>query len=126
MAALGDYLDQLERELQASPDKQAEILREIRSHLELAVLDMERNGEDNDARLAQALARFGEAEHIGRELRQVHGRATWPEIGLAALPLLLFSWLPTVLPMPVWIVPLVLIAIAVIAWRAHWPLWWWA
>ena len=126
MATLDDYLDQLGHELQVSPDEQAEILREIRSHLELAALDMGRNGGDKDARLARALERFGEAEHIGRELRQVHGRATWPEIGLAALPLLLFSWLPTVIPMPAWIVPLILVTVAAIAWHTHWPLWYWA
>ncbi|MFL7794027.1 MAG: hypothetical protein AB8I69_17930 [Anaerolineae bacterium] len=126
MPALDDYLDQLGRELQAPPEERAEILCEIRSHLELAVLDMERNGGDKDARLTGALERFGQAEHIGRELRLVHGCATWPEIGLAALPLLLFSWLPNVLPVPVWIVPLILITVAVLAWRAHRPLWWWA
>jgi hypothetical protein len=126
MASLDDYLDQLGRELQAPPEESAEILREIRSHLELAVLDMERNGRDRDARLARALERFGGAGHIGRELRQVHGRATWPEIGLAALPLLLFSWLPTVLPVPIWVLPSILLAVTIVAWRAHWPLWWWA
>ena len=49
MAALDDYLDRLGRELQASPEETAEVLREVRSHVELAVHDMARNGDDRAA-----------------------------------------------------------------------------
>ena len=110
MTTLEDYLGQLDRELQALPEASAEVLREVRSHLELAIRDMGRNGKDEATCLALALDRFGTAEHIGGGLRRVHGRATWQEIGMAALPLLLFGWLPTVLEMPVWISPLLLAA----------------
>jgi hypothetical protein len=44
MSSLDNYLDRLGRELQASPEEAGEVLREIRSHLELAVLDMGRRG----------------------------------------------------------------------------------
>jgi hypothetical protein len=123
--ALDDYLDRLSHEIQASPEDTAEILCEIRSHLELAIRDSERNGQDEVTRLAQAVERFGAAERIGRELRQVHGRATWLEIGMAALPLLLLGWLFTAAPVPAWAMPLVIAGVAVAAWRARWPLWWW-
>jgi hypothetical protein len=126
MLALDDYLDRLGRELQASQEEADEVLREVRSHLELAVRDMGGNGRDEATCLACALERFGTAEHIGRELRQVHGRATWLEAGLAALPLLLFGWLATTVQMPDWVVPLALAAATVLAWRVRWPLWWWA
>ena len=125
MSTVDKYLDQLGREIQASPEDTAEILREIRSHLELAVRDPERNGQDEATRLAHALECFGAAVDIGRELRQVHGRATWPEIGLAALPLLLLGWLFTAVVVPTWVAPLLLAGMAMAAWRAHWPLWWW-
>jgi hypothetical protein len=125
MAALDDYLDRLGRELQASPEEAAEVLREIRSHLELATQEMAWNGKGETACLALALERFGTAEHIGGDLRRVHGRATWQEIGVAALPLLLFGWLPSLLEMPTWLTPLLLVAATVLAWRTHWPLWWW-
>jgi len=126
MPALDDYLERVGRELQASPEEAAEVLREVRSHLELAMRDLERNGGDGSAGLAQALARFGAAEQIGRELRQVHGRSAWQETILAVLPLLLFGWLPSVLPAPAWSAPLALAVATLVGWRARWPLWWWA
>jgi hypothetical protein len=126
MSTLDDYLDRLGRELQASPEEAEEVLREVRSHLELAVCDMERNGTDGAACLGRALERFGAAERIGRELRQVHGRATWQEAGLAALSLLLFGMLPSLPRVPAWVAPLALAAATALAWRARWPLWWWA
>ena len=126
MAALDDYLDRVGRELQASPEETAEVLREVRSHVDLAVADLARNGDDRAAYLSQALARFGVAERIGRELRQVHGCATWQEAGLAALPILLFGFLPYALELPIWAAPLVWLAATATAWRAGWPLWWWA
>ena len=126
MSALDDYLDRLGRELQASPEETAEVLREVRSHVDLAIRDMERNGDDRTACLGRALDRLGAAEHIGRQLRQVHGCATWEEAGLAALPLLLFGVLFSVPRVPAWVAPLALVAATALAWRAGWPLWWWA
>ncbi len=126
MSALDDYLERLGAQLQAAPEETAEVLREIRSHLESSARDIGRNGDDQGLCLARALERFGAAEHIGRQLRQVHGRATWQEIGLAALPLLLLGWLPHAVRLPAWAAPLVLAIAAAAAWRLHWPLWWWA
>ena len=68
MSTLEDYLNDLGHEIQASPEDTAEILREIRSHLELAVLDPGWNGQDETARLTSTLERFGAAADIGREL----------------------------------------------------------
>ena len=119
---IADYLDQLRGELKASEDEEREILREVRSHLLLATRDM---GQD------RALECFGTAQHIGQELRQVHGRATWGEALLAALPLLALGLLVTLPQAPEWLA-LLLIALPIactatwIWWRrAHWPLWGW-
>lgn len=116
------YLERLRRELQAAPQEEQEILAEIRSHLHLAA---EEAGE------RAALQRFGPAREVGRELRQVHGRATWQETALAALPLLLqaaVSFLPPALeplrPL-VMALPLAFLAVWVLVRRARWPLWGW-
>jgi hypothetical protein len=114
MTPLDDYLVRLRRELQASPEETEEVLREVRSHLELAALDIGRNGRDATYCLAQALDSFGAAEYIGRELRQAHGRATWLEAGWAALPLFLFGgWMANVLQIPAWAAPLALVVATV-------------
>ena len=126
MSALEEYLDRLGYEIQASPEETAEVLREIRSHVELAVYEMEQDNGDRVACLDRALGRFGTAEQIGRQLRQVHGRSTWWEAGLAALPLLLFGYLFSAFRAPAWVAPATLAVATVVAWRASWPLWWWA
>jgi hypothetical protein len=123
-AVIADYLEQLHPELQASPEQEQEILREVRSHLLLAAQEV---GE------SKALERFGLATDIGQELRQVHGRATWGETALAALPLLILSLTASVPVLPVWTALLLIAAtvayVAVWAVRreyARWPLWAWA
>jgi hypothetical protein len=126
MSTLDEYLVRLRRQLQASPEETEEILREVRSHLELAMQDTVSAGADEATRLARAVERFGAAEHVGRALRQVHGRATWEEAVLAALPLLLLGALVAIPQVPGWIAPLILGAATVLGWRRGWPLWWWA
>ena len=56
----------------------------------------------------------------------MHGRTAWQETILAVLPLLLFGWLPSVLPAPAWSAPLALAVATLVGWHARWPLWWWA
>ena len=123
------YLDRLGHELQATPDQEQEILREIRSHLLLAAQDLDR-GSERASRIA--LQRFGEAGEIGQALRHVHGRARWGEALLAALPVCLLSAVAATPHAPDWIATLqIAAATAVIAARTllghtHWPLWGWA
>ena len=123
------YLDQLRRELQVSPEQEAEILREVRSHLLLAARDLA--GRPAEAP-ALALERFGSAQEIGQGLRQVHGRATWREALLAALPLLLLGGAASLPQAPAWLAvvlvagPVACLAAWVWAGKGHWPLWGWA
>jgi hypothetical protein len=130
---IDDYIERLNRELQTSPQEAQDVLREIRSHLELAVREMGCSGEEASICVTRTLERFGTAKHIGQELRHVHGRASWTDAGLAALPLLLFGSLAAasgplvgIPALPVIAVPLLFAVITTLAWRAHWPLWWWA
>ena len=121
MTAIDDYLDRPRHELQSSPEETEEVLREVRSHLELAALETGRGRGQEASSVAQAIDRFGGVQQIGGDLRQVHGRATLVEAGLAALPMLLFSVL-LALPLPApqshyWIGALLLAATA-LAWRA--------
>ena len=121
MTAIDAYLDRLRHELQSSPEETEEVLREVRSHLELAALETGRGRGQEASSVAQAIDRFGGVQQIGGDLRQVHGRATLVEAGLAALPMLLFSVL-LALPLPApqshyWIGALLLAATA-LAWRA--------
>ncbi|MBN1580976.1 MAG: hypothetical protein JXA89_09765 [Anaerolineae bacterium] len=123
---LRDYMDQLGQELEASPQETKQILYEVRSHIEMAVQNMQRAGQDETTCLAQVLKQFGTAHRIGQSLRQIHGRATWMEVALAVLPLILFGWLPYTISLPAWAILLALAIATAFGWRARWPLWWWA
>jgi hypothetical protein len=118
----------MRHELQASPEEEDEILREIRSHLMHAAQDLDRNGSQS---AALALDHFGTAQEIGQELRQVHGRATWGESVLAALPLLLLGALSIIPHAPEWVAtlaiagPLACFAANIWSRRSVWPLWGW-
>jgi|GEM_PF-5359700 len=131
---LDHYLAHLRRELQTSPQQADEVLREVRSHFELAVWDAEQHGRDPATAFAQAMLRFGEAAQIGRELRQIHGRATWRESLAAAAPLFLFGWLFFALEtwagsgQPIWIVKAGVWIAAMGSWIGSWRRtgWWYS
>jgi hypothetical protein len=122
------YLDQLQGELQASPEDEQEILREVRSHLLLAAQEAQAQTEAP----ALVLERFGSAKEIGQELRQVHGRSTWSEAILATLPLIALGVVASVPQAPEWLATVLIVgpvaSLAAWVWakHKHWPLWGWA
>jgi hypothetical protein len=127
------YLAELGQELCATPEETEEILREVHSHLELALWEAAPNGDDETRHLARILDRFGTAKQIGQQLRRIHGRATWTEAGLTALPTLLVPALSVAIPRAFAsfvALPLLLAAClsALFGYNRHlrWPLWWWA
>ncbi|MBN1955890.1 MAG: hypothetical protein JW900_12695 [Anaerolineae bacterium] len=126
MPALDDYLERLRRELQAPPEEAEKVLQELRTHLELALRDARRGSSDPASCMEQVVECFGAAEQIGRDLRQVHGRATWQEAGAAVCPIFLFSFLAALPHSPTWIGLLALAGVTAVGWRVGWPLWWWA
>jgi hypothetical protein len=74
-----------------------EVLAEIRDHLEEAVAEARAEGLDETDALAQAAARFGLEEEIGRELQSTHaGWGTADAVIAAGLPVvcaLILRWL---------------------------------
>jgi hypothetical protein len=119
---IADYLKRFRQQLEVSPERERELVREVRSHLVDAARDIG---------IEAALDRFGPAESIGLELRLVHGKTTWTETGMAVMPLFLLSAASVVPAMPWW-ATLAIVAIPLICaggWsylkRSHWPLWVW-
>lgn len=91
MATLNGYLTEVQAAL-ASLDNptQRAIIEELRGHLEDSARALQLGGLSKKESEAKAMERFGDVKHIGNQLRQVHGRGTWGEALLAALPHLLF------------------------------------
>jgi len=107
----------------------AEILPEVRSHLLELSADGRRAGLTDEQAQARAIARFGEARAIGRQLRAAHGHVGWEDVVLAALPVLGITglgWHFFGQYLPLWWYMLVFGWGALVAWRRDWPTWWYA
>jgi hypothetical protein len=127
-------------------ETEQEVLGEIRGHLEEAAAAARVEGLDEEQALAQAAARFGVEEEIGRELQAVHaGWGTADAVVAAGLPVvcaLILRWLafapdgtalgwPQLLSRPAfWVVAVAALLIPVLRferWRyalAAWALFW--
>lgn len=136
-------LNQYVFELQASlghldAETSQDILGEVRGHLEDKARCLQLRGLPKEDSMSRAIEEFGPAQEVGLELRQVHGRGTWGDALLAALPHLLFVlatqisglWAYYLMPgqrLPGKAFDLAFIALCLAvtayAWWRHWPRW---
>jgi hypothetical protein len=94
---IDEILARLRVEMDLDGETEQEVLAEIRSHLEEAAAAARAEGLDETQALAQAAARFGLEEEVGRELRAAHaGWGTADAVVAAGLPVvcaLVLRWL---------------------------------
>jgi hypothetical protein len=91
--------------------------------------DWARTGLPLEEAQARAVADFGEAQTIGRQLRAAHGLVGWGDVVLAAMPVLAITglgWHFVGQYMPLWWYLLAFGWGALAAWRRSWPTWWYA
>lgn len=146
MNDIDQWLDRIRTHLDLDSETEHEILAEICDHLEEAVREAQAQGLDRAAALAQAAARFGLEEEIGKALQATHmGQGTADAVVAAALPVLgalILRWLafapdgtavgwPQLLSRPAfWIVAFAVLLIPVLKferWRyalAAWAVFW--
>ncbi len=146
MNGIESLLERIAAQLDLDAETEHEVLAEIRDHLVEAVAEARAGGLDEPAALAQAAARFGLGEAVGRELQATHaGWGTADAVVAAALPVLcalILRWLafapdgtalgwPALLSRPAfWIVALVALLVPMLEfgrWRyalATWGLFW--
>lgn len=84
---LSKYLQTVESELRGLPEQQREAeLREMRGHLEAIVARLMEGGASEAEAVEAAIAQFGAARKLGRELQRAsQTRETWQQIVLAPL-----------------------------------------
>ena len=85
---IDEVLTSISIHLHLSKEMEHEILEEIRTHLEDAVAEAVKRGEDEQAALRQAAEQFGIAE-AGAQIQEVH--ANWEAVDaifITALPVL--------------------------------------
>ncbi len=146
MNDIDQLLDQIRVHMDLESETEYEILAEIRDHLEEAAHEAQAQGLDRAGALAQAAARFGMEEEIGKALQASHiGQGTADAVVAAALPVvgaLILRWLafapdgttvgwPQLLSRPAfWIVALAVLLIPILKferWRyalAAWAFFW--
>jgi hypothetical protein len=94
---IDEILARLRVEMDLDGETEQEVLAEIRSHLEEAAAAARAESLDEAQALAQAAARFGLEEEVGRELRAAHaGWGTADAVVAAGLPVvcaLVLRWL---------------------------------
>jgi hypothetical protein len=127
MSPIDRYLHDLARHLPHHTC--TEILPEVRSHLLELAADWQRRGLTTAQAQARAVAQFGEARMIARQLRTAHGFVGWSDMVLAALPVLGITglgWYFVGQHLPLWWYLLAFGWGALVAWRRNWPTWWYA
>jgi hypothetical protein len=97
MTDLDGVLARVRAQMDLDGETEYEILAEIRSHLEEAVLRAQAEGLDETQALARAAACFGLEEEVGQELQATHaGWGTTDAVIAAGLPVtcaLILRWL---------------------------------
>jgi hypothetical protein len=83
------YLSEIASQLNVDPERERDILEEVRSHLEEATTELRASGLGEEESLAAAFDRFGASREVGRMLNRLHGDSLWTKVGLAILPGLL-------------------------------------
>ncbi len=127
MSPIDRYLNDLVRYLPSHA--QAEVLPEVRLHLLELASDCGRDGLSVEQAQLRAVAQFGEARVIGRQLRAAHGFVSLGDVVLAALPVLGITglgWYFVGQHLPLWWYLLAFGWGALVAWRRNWPTWWYA
>ncbi len=80
------YLEVISANLRLHPVRQRQIIREMYTHLEERVDDLEARGLTHDQAVDQATAGFGQPRAVARELYEVHSDRNWLSASLAAAP----------------------------------------
>lgn len=97
MSTIDHLLARLRAQMDLDGETEHEILAEVRDHLEETVAQARAEGLDEEQALAQAAARFGLEEEVGKELQAAHaGWGTADAVIAAGLPVvcaLILRWL---------------------------------
>lgn len=127
MSAIQEYLTHLKKTV--PHHLQQEILAEVHGHLEEMARDGQQQGLSRAEAEAQAVRQFGSPGKLGHAWRRASGVVDWPDILLAALPILGitglgWTFVGQYIPLAAYLA--VFGGGALVAWRRNWPTWWYA
>jgi hypothetical protein len=127
MPDINQFLDEFQKILPSHLQAEAKI--EVHSHLEELTREHQQRGLSRLEAEAKAVQQFGSPRQIGQAWRRALGVVDWPDILLAALPILSITGIGWALIgqfIPRYIYLIIFGLGAVVAWRRSWPTWWYA
>ena len=127
MSTIKKFLDSFQKTV--PPELRAEASAEVYSHLEELAQEYQKKGLPRPEAEARAVEQFGSPDRIGQAWRQAAGVVDWPDILLAALPILGITgvgWALVGRFIPVLFYLMIFGLGALVAWRRKWPTWWYA
>jgi hypothetical protein len=127
MSSIEQYLKEFQKALPHHLRREA--TTEVHSHLEELAQEWQRRGLPRAEAENRAVRQFGSPNYIGSQWRQAAGVVDWPDILLAALPILGITglgwyFIGRFIPLSLYLVMFGLGA--VVAWQRRWPTWWYA
>ena len=87
----GDPLNSIRVHLRLDSHSEAQILRELSTHLEEEIQDLKESGLPEAEAAETATERFGSPRAIAQEMYRVHSKGSWAQACLAAFPHLLIA-----------------------------------
>ncbi len=88
---LGRYLEDMRRHLRVDPARQDQVVRELYTHLEDRVRDLESQGLPHEEAVLRATRGLGQPGQLASRMYRVHGRGTWHDAMVSATPHLAVS-----------------------------------
>jgi hypothetical protein len=127
MSAIQEYLNDFQKTIPR--DLRPEAVAEVECHLEELTQDWQHRGLTRVQAELKAVQQFGKPQHIANQWRRAAGTVDWPDIILAALPILGITglgwhFIGHNIPLAVYLGMFCLGAL--VAWWRSWPTWWYA
>lgn len=87
------YLEGIKSKLRLNSSQERDILRELYTHLEERIQELEEEGLSKEEATKTAIQSFGSDEAVARQMNLTHGSGSWREAFWAATPHILFAFL---------------------------------
>jgi len=82
----GIYLQAVRRHLRLPPDAELHILRELRSHLQERIQELQASGRSHEEAVLASVRAMGQPRQVAKELYEAHSQGSWFDAAIAAGP----------------------------------------
>lgn len=91
LKAVNRYLDDVRRQLRLDKGAESEVIRELETHIEDRVSEMENAGLSEEDAAKDCIRLLGSAGLVARQIHEAHSQGTWRQALMASMPHLLVA-----------------------------------